>query len=240
MLLSKALKMQHDTKDRRNKVIIEGLENKIKKLEDSLKEKDILLQSAEGSLAEARSQNDKLSGELDEARATLNKRSVRFDHKMKELKAKVEAEAERNAKLIETVKNLRDKCSSFATRCINRLKEIFNSVRATSEEITPSTEDIPRSFDHIENEVEALDEVITRHGDFCALVASRGTTAAFMKAGCNHARAVNKPNFNLSSSDLVDVSTEARSIGNRFITQIWAKGGRELTEDEARKLLNSV
>jgi hypothetical protein len=37
MLLSKALKMQQDTKDRRNEVIIEGLEDKIKKLEDSLK-----------------------------------------------------------------------------------------------------------------------------------------------------------------------------------------------------------
>jgi chromosome segregation ATPase len=108
------LKMQQDTEDRRNKDIIEGLEDKIKKLEDSLREKDILLQLAKGSLAEARSQNDKLSGELDEARATLNKRSERFDHETKELKEKVEAKAERNAKLSETVKNLRDKCSGFA------------------------------------------------------------------------------------------------------------------------------
>jgi hypothetical protein len=89
------------------------------------------------------------------------------------------------------------------------LKEIFNSVGATSEEITPSAEDIPRAFDHIENEVEALDEVITGHGDFCALVASCDIAATFMKAGCNHVRAINKPNFNLSSSDLVDVPTEA-------------------------------
>jgi DNA repair exonuclease SbcCD ATPase subunit len=240
MLLSKALKMQQDIKDKRNEIIIEGLEDKIKKLEDSLKEKDNLLQSAEGSLVEARSQNDKLSEELIEARATLNERSERFDHETKELKAKVEAEAERKAKLSETIKNLRDKCSDFAAQCINRLKEIFNSVGATSEEVTPSTEDIPRAFDHIENEVEALDEVITGHNYFCALVASHGTAEAFMKAGCNHTRAVNKTNFNLSSLDLVDVPTEARSIGNRFITQIWAKGGRELAGDEARKLLNSV
>jgi hypothetical protein len=79
----------------------------------------------------------------------LKERSERFDHETKELKAKVEAEAERNVKLSETVKNLRDKCSVFATRCINRLKEIFNSIGATSEEITPSTKDIPRDFDHI-------------------------------------------------------------------------------------------
>jgi chromosome segregation ATPase len=112
MLLSKSLKMQQDTEDRRNEVIIEGLEDKIKKLEDSLRKKNILLQSAEGSLVEARSQNDKLNRDLDEARAALKERSEHFDHEMKELKTKVEAEAER--KLNETVKNLRDKCSGFA------------------------------------------------------------------------------------------------------------------------------
>jgi DNA repair exonuclease SbcCD ATPase subunit len=220
MLLSKALKMQQDTKDRRNEVIIEGLEDKIKELETSLKEKGILLQTVEGSLAEARSQNNKLSDELDEARSILNKWSQRFDHDTKELKAKVEAEAERNTKLQKAIENLQNKCSDFATRCINRLKGIFNSVGATSEEINPSAEDISGAFEHIENEVEALDEVITRHKDFCALMASHGTTASFMKVGCNHTKTVNKPTLNLSTSDLVDVLAKARSIGNRFITQI--------------------
>jgi hypothetical protein len=53
MFLCKASKKQQDTEDRKNKVIIKGLDNKIKELEGSLKEKDILLQTAEGSLAEA-------------------------------------------------------------------------------------------------------------------------------------------------------------------------------------------
>jgi hypothetical protein len=105
--------------------------------------------------------------------------------------------------------------------------------RAASEEVTPSTEDIPGALEHIEKEVDILDEVITGHGDFYALVASHGTTAAFMKAGCNHVRAVNRPNFGLSPSDLIDIPAKARSIGNIFITQIWAKGGRELAGDEA-------
>jgi hypothetical protein len=51
---------------------------------------------------------------------------------------------------------------------------------------------------------------------------------------------VNKPTFSLSTSDLVAIPAEAQSISNRFITQIWAKGGRELAGDEAQKLLNSV
>ena len=78
------------------------------------------------------------------------------------------------------------------------------------------------------------------HGDFCALLASRGTAAAFLKVGCTHAKTVNKPNFSLSPSDLINMPGEARSIGNRFITQICAKGGRELAGDEARNLLKSV
>jgi hypothetical protein len=99
---------------------------------------------------------------------------------------------------------------------------------------------IPNTFEHIEGEVVALDEVIAGHSDFCALLASRGIAVAFIKAGCTHGKTVNKPTFSLSPTDLVDIPSEARSIGNRFITQIWAKGGRELAGDEARSLLKPV
>jgi hypothetical protein len=44
MLLSKALQMQQDLEDKKNEIIIEGLENKIKEYEASLKKKDFLLQ----------------------------------------------------------------------------------------------------------------------------------------------------------------------------------------------------
>jgi hypothetical protein len=43
MLLSKALKMQQDYEDKKNETIIEGLENKIKDFEASLKKKDFLM-----------------------------------------------------------------------------------------------------------------------------------------------------------------------------------------------------
>jgi hypothetical protein len=115
---------------------------------------------------------------------------------------------------------------------------IFNSIGASSEELTLSAEDIPGALECVEKEVDVLDKVITGHDDFCALVASHGTTTAFMKDGCNHTRAVNRPNFSLLPSDLIDIPVKAQSIGNRFITQIWAKGGRELARDEARNLLN--
>jgi hypothetical protein len=99
MLLSKALKMQQDNEDKKNEIIIDGLENKIKDLEASLEEKDFMLRAAEGSLAEVQSQNTKLSEELGNAQTILKKESERFKQETKELQAKVEAEAEKNTKL---------------------------------------------------------------------------------------------------------------------------------------------
>jgi hypothetical protein len=142
--------------------------------------------------------------------------------------------------LQKTLKELQDKCLNFGNRCVQRLKQVFNSVRVSSEKFEPSVEDLSSTFEHIECEVDALDEVIAGHGDFCALLASRGTAIAFMKTGCMHGKTVNRPNFSLSPADLTDIPSLARSIGNRFITQIWMKGGRDLAGDEARSHLKLV
>jgi chromosome segregation ATPase len=212
--------MQQDDEDRKNEIVIECLEDKIKKLETSLKEKDSLPHLAEGSLAEAQSRNEKLSKVLEEAQTLLERNSDRFNRESKALNATIKADVEKNIKLNETVKILQDKFFIFATQCIARLKGIFNYVGAAFEDVTLSAEDIRGALECVEKEVDVLDEVITGHGDFCVLVASRGMAAAFMKAGCNHIRAVNRPNFSLSPSDLIDIPAKARSIGNRFITQI--------------------
>jgi chromosome segregation ATPase len=201
------------------------LESKIKDCKASLEKKDFLLQATEGSFVEFQAENARLKEELLQAQTTLKEKSECFEQEKKELQEKYKAEADKNTKLQESLRDLRNKCSEFATRCVQRLKGIFSSVGASSEEIAPSAEDISENFKHIENEVDALDEVMTRHGDFYALLASRGTAAAFLKAGCTHAKTVNRPNFSLSQSDLVNIPGEARSIRNRFITQIWAKGG---------------
>jgi hypothetical protein len=232
--------MQQDDENRKNEIVVKGFEDKIRKLDDSLKEKDSLMHSTEGSRAEARAQNEKLSKELKETQILLEENSSWFSHETEALNMRIMVEAEKNLKLSEALKALKNKCFNFAARCTAQLKSIFNSVGAASEEASLSTEDTPGALECIEKEVDVLNEVIADHGDFCTLVASRGTAAAFIKAGCNHARAINRPNFSLSPTDLIDIPVEAQSIGNRFITQIWAKGSRELAGDKARNLLNKV
>ena len=53
--------MQQDLEDKKNEIIIEGLEKKIKDREAALEKKDFLLQTMEGSLAEAQAEVAKLN-----------------------------------------------------------------------------------------------------------------------------------------------------------------------------------
>jgi septal ring factor EnvC (AmiA/AmiB activator) len=101
--------MQQDDEDRNNKVIVKGLENKIKKLEDSLKEKDDLLHSGEGSLAKAQAQNKKLSKELTEAQTLLEENSSRFNRETEALNMTLKVEAEKNMRLSEALRTLKEK-----------------------------------------------------------------------------------------------------------------------------------
>jgi hypothetical protein len=233
MLLSKALRMQQDLEDKKHEVIIEGLENKIKDQAAALERKDFELQTAVGLLAKAEAKITRLNEEL-------FSKSESFEQEKQEFNTKFEAEVEKSSHLQKSLKELQNKCLEFSNRCVQRLRQVFNSVGASSEKFNPSIEDLPGTFEHIEGEVDALDEVIAGYGDFCALLASRGTVVPFMKSGCTHGKIVNRPNFSLSPVDLIDIPCLARSIGNRFIKQIWMKGGRSLAGDEALSHLKPV
>jgi DNA repair ATPase RecN len=162
----------------------------------------------EGSLAEAQAEVARLNDEL------LRKTEI-FEQERKSSDARLEAEVEKNSKLQESLKEIRNVCLNFGNRCVQRLRQVFNSVGASSKKFEPLVEDLPSTFERIESEVEALDEVIAGHGDFCALVASHGTAVAFMKAGCTHGKIVNRTNFSLSPANFADIPNLARSIGNR-------------------------
>jgi hypothetical protein len=187
----------------------------------------------EGSLAEVQTENDRLNNEL-------LKKSEKSEQEKKNLETSVKTEIEKNSNLQKSLKELQEKCLNFGSRCVQRLKDVFHSIGASSDKFTPWAENLPSTLEYIEGEVDALDEVIAGHADFCALLASRGTTVAFLKAGCTHGKIVNRPNFSLSPADLVDIPSLARSIGNRFMTQIWVNDGRKMAGDEARSHLKPV
>jgi chromosome segregation ATPase len=81
-----------------------------------------LLQATEGSLAELQAENAILNEELLKAQTTLKEKSERFEQERKELQVKSKDEADKNMRLQELLKDLQNKCSEFATRCVHRLK----------------------------------------------------------------------------------------------------------------------
>jgi hypothetical protein len=225
--------MQQDLEDEKNEATIKDLENKVKDHEAALEKKDFVIHSMEGSLAEAQAEIGRLNREL------LIK-SKKSEQEKKNLETNLKTEIEKSSNLQKSLKELQDRCLDFGNRCVQRLKDVFYSIGASSEKFTPSVEDLPKTFEYIEGEVDALDEVIAGHADFCALLASRGTTTAFLKTGCTHGKIVNRPNFSLSPTYLIDIPSLARSIGNWFMTQIWINGGRKMAGDEARSHLKPV
>jgi chromosome segregation ATPase len=218
--------MQQDLEDEKNETTIRDLENKVESYEATLKKKDLDIQelehkatdheaalekkdfvihSMEGSLAEAQAEIDKSNNEL----------LIKLENSEKEkknLETSLKAEIENNSNLQKLLKELQEKWLDFGNRCVQRLKDVFHSIGASSDKFTPSAENLPSTFEYIEGEVDALDEVIAGHADFCALLASRGTAAAFLKADCTHGKIVNGPNFSLSPADLIDIPSLARSI----------------------------
>jgi chromosome segregation ATPase len=191
--------------------VIQDLENKVKDHEAALEKKDFVIHSMEGLLAEAQAEIDRLNSEL-------LIRSEKSEQEKTNLETNLKTKIEKNSNLQKSLKELQDKCLDFGNQCVQRLKVVFHSIGASSEKFTPSVENLPSTFEYIEGEVDALDEVIAGHADFCALLASRGTATAFLKTGCTHGKIVNRPNFSLSPIDLIDIPSLARSIGNRFMT----------------------
>jgi chromosome segregation ATPase len=198
MLLSKALKMQQDLEDKKHEVIIENLESKIKEQSVAIEKKDFELQTTESLLAEG-------EAKITELNSKLLSQSENFEQEKLKLNAKLEAEVQKISELKKSLTSLQNKCLEFSNRCVQRLNQVFYFVGASSEKFTPSAEDLSGAFEHIEGEIDDLDEVIAGHDDLCALVASRGTVVAFLKSGCEHGKIINRPNFNLSPADLDDI-----------------------------------
>jgi hypothetical protein len=78
------------------------------------------LHSTEGSLAEAQARNKKLSKELKEAQTLLEENSSQFHRETEALNMTLKVEVEKNLKLNEALRTLKEKCFNFASQCTAR------------------------------------------------------------------------------------------------------------------------
>jgi hypothetical protein len=51
------------------------------------------------------------------------------------------------------------------------------------------------------------------------------------KAGCEHVKAVAQPEYILSVVNTKDPSVEASTLGGKFYSDVWMKGGREMADE---------
>jgi hypothetical protein len=51
------------------------------------------------------------------------------------------------------------------------------------------------------------------------------------KVGYDHARAVAQPDFAFSADDIRNPSAEATTLGGKFYSEVWLKGGQEITNE---------
>jgi hypothetical protein len=77
----------------------------------------------------------------------------------------------------------------------------------------------------ISGEAEAFEEILSDRGDFCVFVGARGAMFILEKVGCDHAKAVVQPDFAFSADDVRNPSAEATTLGGKFYSEVWLKGG---------------
>jgi hypothetical protein len=87
----------------------------------------------------------------------------------------------------------------------------------------------------INGEVEGFEEVLSDRGDFCAFASARGATSILEKASCDHAKVVDQPDFDFSANDIRNPSAEATTLGGKFYSEVWLKGGREIVDEAIKR-----
>jgi hypothetical protein len=161
-----------------------------------------------------------------------------MNEKFEVAKAKQEISEWTSSRLEKNVEELRDsreRCYEKSLDCVKKLKDSFAKVGAYSSEQKFVRGDPEGTIQWISEEVEAFNEILSNHGDFCAFSGARGVAAILEKAGCEHVKAVAQPESILSVDNTKDPSLEASTLGGKFYSDVWMKGGHEMANKAIKK-----
>jgi hypothetical protein len=138
-------------------------------------------------------------------------------------------------KNVEELRDSRERCSEKSLESTKKLKDSFTKVGAYSSEQKFIHDDPEGVIQWISEEVKAFDEKLRDHRDFCAFSGAQGIAAILEKAGCDHVKAAAQSEFILSADDIKDPSVEASTLGGKFYSDVWTKGGREMADKAIKK-----
>jgi hypothetical protein len=123
----------------------------------------------------------------------------------------------------------------MAMECAKNLKNNFSKVGAFSSEQKFIRGNHDEVIQWINGEVEVFEEILSDKGDFCAFVGARGAASILEKVGCDHAKAVDQPDFTFLADDGRNPSAEATTLGGKFYSKVWLKGRREIADEAIKK-----
>jgi hypothetical protein len=154
------------------------------------------------------------------------------------IKAKQEISEWTSSRLQKNVEELREskeKCYEKSLNCVEKLKGSFAKVGVYSSEQKFIRGDPDGVVQWIIEEVEAFEEILNDRGDFCAFAGTRGVVVILEKADCKHILAAARPGFVFSVEDIKNPSAKASTFGGKFYSDVWMKGGHEMTDEAIRK-----
>jgi hypothetical protein len=154
------------------------------------------------------------------------KGSGRFTkHEICEIK---QSRAHRN---VDELREAKEKCYDMAMECAKNLKNNFSKVGAFSSKQKFICGDLDGVIQWINGKAEAFEEILSDRGDFCAFAGAHGAMSILGKVSCDHAKAVVQPDFAFSANDVRNPSAEATTLGGKFYSEAWLKGGREIADE---------
>jgi hypothetical protein len=123
----------------------------------------------------------------------------------------------------------------MAMECAKNMKNNFSKVGAFSSEQKFIRGGPDGVIQWINGEAEAFEEIISDRGDFCAFAGGHGAMSILEKVGCDHAKVVVQPDFVFPTNDVRNPSSKATTLGGKFYSKVWLKGGREIIDEAIGK-----
>lgn len=212
--------------EEKNKVK-ETLEKKSLEFEASNAEKNKRIESLEAELKQAKEEYEAETSKLKLASAEA---SSAAEVKIGDLNKEIN----HLRQLKENYKILTSNCYTLGNRCQRELEKAFTSAGATSPKKCAEG-DLEGLMRWILSEIRAYKEVLSTREDYCAWIGARSTASVLLKAGCHHVKACTEPNFEVSANSVRRSTAEASEWSKKFLSDIWSKGGKEVSIEESLK-----
>jgi hypothetical protein len=238
LILSNTLRAQKNAEDESCTIALGNLRSEVIKLRNEALEKDkilfLLVDKVKEDEAKFNTQSKIYKAEIEDLRKKLAEANENFAvaKASQEISEWSKTRLEKN---VEELRESKERCFEKSLDCVKKLKTSFAKVGAYSSEENFIRGDPDGVIDWISGEAEAFEEILNDRGDICAFSGARGIAAILEKAGCDHVKVAAQAEAAFAIDDTKDPSAEATLVDEKFYSDVWVNGGRELANKIIKK-----